>query len=302
MTLRRQISFIALTTVAMTCTAREGRAQEQSHDCGQQYRIKFLDDLIYKLRPPFERDPYEERIETERHDFTQSTTTVGRGIVQFEGGYAFFYNDDLDGIESSHTGPEAFLRFGLSDDIEFRLRWNYAWKFRKDESDLGSAEDLRWSFKLGVTDEECWIPESALEIRSTAPTGGDSWSTNRVEYGIDYIYGWTLREGVKLYGSTGFGSDGLGDFGLVTTDAGDRFQFFTQSIALGLEVTEDSTAYFEFFGIYTRGRSDELTLTFFNIGVDYYLSHNWVFDVRVGVGLSRDADDFFSGIGGGYRF
>ena len=39
-----------------------------------------------------------------------------------------------------------------------------------------------------------------------------------------------------------------------------------------------------------------------NVGVDYYVTNNFVLDVRAGIGLSDDADDFFSGVGGGYRF
>jgi len=54
-------------------------------------RIKFLDDLVGVHR----RDPFEERIETERHDFTQSTKTVGYHVAQSEAGYSYFYNDIL---------------------------------------------------------------------------------------------------------------------------------------------------------------------------------------------------------------
>ena len=43
--------------------------------------LRFLDDFHCSDCPNLERDPYEERIETERHDFTQSTITVGRGSV-----------------------------------------------------------------------------------------------------------------------------------------------------------------------------------------------------------------------------
>jgi hypothetical protein len=74
------------------------------------------------------KNPYEERIETERHDFTQSATTVGNGVFQVEAGYTFFYNDDHGERETAHTGPESMFRYGLSDDIEFRIRWNYVWE------------------------------------------------------------------------------------------------------------------------------------------------------------------------------
>ena len=61
--------------------------------CDCEPRIKFLDDLFSGLRDPTYRDPHEERIETERHDSTQSTKTVGRGVTQLEAGYNYFYKD-----------------------------------------------------------------------------------------------------------------------------------------------------------------------------------------------------------------
>ena len=47
--------------------------------------IKFWDDLhVFSYEST--RDPYEERIETERQDCTKSTDTVGQGVVQTEAG------------------------------------------------------------------------------------------------------------------------------------------------------------------------------------------------------------------------
>ena len=251
-----------------------------------------------------QRDPFEERIETERHDFTQSAVTVGRGVVQIEGGYSFFYKDEEE-IEKAHTGPEMMLRFGLSEDIEFRVRWNYAWLFPEHEETRTGAEDLRWAFKLQMNRQAhgSLRPTSAMELRFTAPTAGEAWTTNRVEFGMDYIYLWELKEGVTLAGSTGFGTDGLGDFGLVPPEpTSDRYTAFSQSAVLGRELTERSTAYAEWFGIFSRGLEDEFVVSVFNIGVDYYLSDNVVIDFRAGKGLSHDSDDFFVGVGGGLRF
>ncbi len=125
----RRLNFMAGFLLAMSSCGNI-QAQDCCSDCGDcQPFLRFLDDLRCFPHATCLRDPYEERIETERHDFTQSTKTVGRGVVQVEAGYSYFYKDEDDETEHSHTTPEAMLRLGLSDDIEFRLRWTYGWRF-----------------------------------------------------------------------------------------------------------------------------------------------------------------------------
>ncbi len=266
-------------------------------------RIKFLDDLFYLGRNGSSHDPYEERIETERHDFTQSTKTVGRHVAQIEGGYTYFYSDLEEEVEHSHTTPEMLLRFGLTDDIEVRARWTYAWSFVQEVENIDGAEDLRFSVKLRTTDQDGLIPESATELRFTAPTGGDAFSTKRDEFGMDYIYGWHISERSEIYGSTGFGTQALGDFGLVPEEpAADRFTAWHQSAAVGTELTERMSMYNELYGIFSYGLEKNYAEAYYNIGVDYYLTDNLVADIRAGVGLTPDSDDFFGGVGGGYRF
>jgi hypothetical protein len=265
--------------------------------------LEFRDDFT---KPACQqRDPFEERIETERHDFTQSAVTVGRGVVQLESGYSYFYKDAEDEIESAHTGPEILVRVGLSEDIEFRLRWNYAWQLIDEGPDRTGSEDLRYSLKLQLTRQISGgvLPTSALEIRGSAPTGGSAFTTKQVEFGLDYIYQWELTEGMTLTGSTGFGTNGFGDFGLIPDEpAEDNFNVMSQSAVLGLELSETNTVYVEWFGIFSDGLEDEFVVSVVNIGVDHYVTDDFVIDVRAGVGLSNDSDDFFVGVGGGYRF
>jgi hypothetical protein len=265
--------------------------------------LKFVDDLCDWGSGSSARNPYEERIETDRHDFTQSTKTVGCGVVQFEGGYSYFQKNEEVDREKSHTTPELMMRYGITEDIEFRLRWNYAWRFFSERDDVDGAEDLRWAFKLGMTDQATLIPESALEVRFTVPTGGTAWTTERFEFGLDYIYGWELTETVAIYGSTGFGTDALADFGYLPEEpASDRFIAWTQSVAAGWEMSEKNTGYAEFFGVFTDGLLDDVAPVFFNLGIDHYVTDNLVVDLRIGMGLNQDADDFFAGVGGGYRY
>lgn len=242
-----------------------------------------------------------ERIETDRHDFTQSPTTVGKSVLQIESGYSFFYGSEGVEDEQSHTGPELLVRYGLSENIEVRLRYNEIWQF--GEEDRNGSEDLRPSLKLRLNDQREWIPESALELRLSVPTGSDDWTTGEVEFGFDYIYGWRLSECAEIYGSSGLFTNATGDFAFVPDDPDEEFMLYTQSIALGLELTERVTMYSEFFGLFTDGfGDDEENPVFFNIGLDYFVNDDFVLDVRAGTGLNDDAEDLFIGIGGGYRF
>lgn len=265
--------------------------------------FEFCDDFTKPRH--CQRDPFEERIETERHDFTQSAVTVGRGVAQIEGGYSYFYKETEHETESAHTLPEMLLRVGLTEDIEFRVRWNYVWVFVDEEENRLGAEDLRYSLKLQMTRQPCrgLMPTSALEIRGTAPTGGDAFSTGQAQFSLDYIYQWGLTEGVTFAASTGFGTNGLGDFGLTPDEPTDEnFNVMSQSAVFGMEISEANTVYAEWYGLFSDGLADEFTISVLNIGIDHYVTDDFVLDVRLGVGLSGDSDDFFVGVGGGYRF
>ena len=76
----------------------------------------------------------------------------------------------------------------------------------------------------------------------------------------------------------------------------------SQSTVIGFELSESNTMYVEWYGIWSDGLGDEFGISVFNVGVDHYVTNNLVLDWRAGVGLSDDSDDFFTGVGGGYRF
>ncbi|MGI9472718.1 MAG: transporter [Rubripirellula sp.] len=293
---RCRLTFAALVCASLLGTESVATAGESG------FFLEFMDDFC---KPACrQRDPFEERIETERHDFTQSATTVGRHMMQVESGYSFFYRETSDETESSHTFPEMLLRVGITEDIEVRLRWNHAWKFIDEEENLIGSEDLRYSVKLQLTrqEESSWIPTSAIEIRGSAPTGS-TFSTGDAEFSFDTIYQWELVEGLTVAGSTGFGTNGFGEFGLLPDpDFADYYNVWSQSAVVGKELGDLNTIYFEWYGIFSDGLEDDFATSILNIGVDHYITDNFVVDVRFGCGLNEDSDDFFSGIGGGFRF
>jgi hypothetical protein len=188
--------------------------------------------------------------------------------------------------------------------MELRTRFNYAWKLNSEDDDLDSAEDLRFGVKYQLTEQCGHRPESAVEFRLSVPSGGSAFTTGGWEPGFDYIYSGHVGEKFTLSGSSGANGSALGDVSFfdLESDPDDEFIVWTQSLAFGARMTDRTTGYIEWFGLYTDQRDDELILSYLNLGVDYLLNPNTVVDIRLGWGLNDDSDDLFAGIGGAIRF
>lgn len=294
--------FAAAVVLAAILAAGAAPPSIHAEECA----LLFLDDLFAPLQADESRDPWAERMETDRHDYTQSARTVGRGVSQLEMGYTYYYEDTGEDIEQSHVTPEMMLRLGLTQDIELRIMWNYVWRTIASEEETANddgAEDLRWGFKLRATEQRGLVPDSSVKISFTAPSGATPWTTDRVEFGTLYIYEWRLAERWTLAGSSGLATQALADFALLPEEpASDRFIIWIQSVALGFEITEKNTAYAEWFGEFSHALSDELSISIFNVGIDHYFTDDFVVDLRAGVGLNDESDNFFAGVGGGLRF
>lgn len=258
---------------------------------------------LFESMPGWCRARFEDPIETDRHDFTQSSRTLDRGVSQFEFGYTYFYKDAEEEIDSTHTLPELAFRYGLTDDVEFKLRWNYAWRFSEDDQ-FDSAEDMRLAFKIQLTENESWIPESALILRGSVPTGGNAWSVDSAQPGIALVYTWELAERVTLSAQSSANNNGLGDISLEEANLGERDHFvaLSQSAALGMPLGPRNEVYLEWFGIWSHGLEEAFVQHFVNVGIDHYVTKDFVLDLRVGKGLTDDSEDFFVGVGGGVRY
>ena len=97
---------------------------------------------------------------------------------------------------------------------------------------------------------------------------------------------WEFAKGVTFAAATDYGANGFADFETVAHEpANENFNVLSQSVGLGLELTELNTIGAQWIGIF----SDRL-------------ENDFVVDFRAGVGHSGDSNDFFTGVGGGYRF
>jgi hypothetical protein len=232
---------------------------------------------------------------TDRPDFTEASSTVGRGILQMEMGYTYTYDHDGTAQKLAHSYPEILLRYGvLADWLEFRIAANFAAE-KSGGLTISGSEDLYLGFKIGLTPQHEWLPETALIPQMTVPSGSDDFSNNEVLPGVNLVYSWDLTDRLSTAGSTQFNS------ALDGTTSNDYAQW-AQSWAIGYSLTDQLSVYTEWYAFFPHGADNAKEEHYLNGGFARLIGDNLQWDIRGGVGLNEVADDYFLGTGLSIRF
>jgi hypothetical protein len=237
---------------------------------------------------------------TDRPDFTEASSTVGLGRVQFEMGYTYG-NDEAGGIEvTEHTYPEMLVRIGMfADWFELRIVWteiSQVTRIAGTSSRVTGSNDMQIGAKIALT-EQCGIrPEMAIIPQMNVPTGDSAFTSDEVQPGVNWVYSWEVTENLSLAGST--------QGNRVMDDNGHSYTEFAQSIASGISLTDRLSTYFEWFALFPHSANDadNTAQHFINGGFAWLLNDDVQFDIRVGNGLTANAQDLFAGSGVSIRF
>jgi hypothetical protein len=127
------------------------------------------------------------------------------------------------------------------------------------------------------------------------PTGDDDLTNDRVLPTASLLYGWDIREGLSMGGSTIYISN-------IDPETGELFTVVAQSITFGFGLTDRLTMYTEWFGLFVSGATSVWPEQYFDGGFTYSVTNNIQLDVRAGVGLNQQATDLFTGTGICLRF
>ena len=244
-------------------------------------------------------DPNEEKkFELDRPDFIEASSTIGCGRVAIEAGYTYTFNND-GGVQTiSHSYPETLFRIGmLAEWFELRIAQNFAAEQTRQggtTSRESGAEDLYLGIKLGMTKQAEWLPESALILQMTVPTGANPFTADEVLPGLNYVYSWKLSEEWDMAGSTAANR--------AVEAASNDYTEIAQAWAFGYALADDARMYVEWYGLFPHGAADVRPQHYGDLGLAWFLTPNLEVDVRIGIGLNESADDYFTGAGGGIRF
>jgi len=252
-----------------------------------------------------EAAPLDEPLVTDRPDFTESSVTVPFGRTQLESGYTYTY-DSGDGVRTEdHTYPEALLRIGLVEDVELRLGWagwSHSQESFRERNDVGRSvqvtepddggNDMTAGFKLHFLDQVGLVPDMGVIVDLSLPTGASGQTSGDVDPGIKLLWSYDLTDAVAVAGNV--------NMAVPTSDDGRFFQT-SASLSMGCSITDRLGGYVEYYGFYPndRGQSDA---HYANGGFTYLITDNFQVDIRAGLGLNDEADDFFTGVGFAYRF
>jgi hypothetical protein len=239
--------------------------------------------------------PINEDLATDRPDFTEASSCVGRRVLQIETGYTYFFDNDGASQSILHSYPEALFRYGfLTDWLELRIATNFA-KLREAGASSSGAEDLYLGVKLGLTPQEGIFPEMALVPQMLVPSGSDELTNDRVLPGVNWLYGWDLTDATSVGASTQFNQ-------AIDDGTGSIYTKWAQSGTFNAMFTDKLGGYSELFCILPSSADTQLPEYYFDGGFFYRFTPNVQWDIRSGVGLNEAANDYFIGSGLSMRF
>jgi hypothetical protein len=236
------------------------------------------------------------RLDPDRPHLPEASTTVGLGRTVLEAGYTY---NTSGGFFPLHSYPETLLRVGLfADWFELRVAQNLVSQTTTDpsggRSSVSGAEDAQLGVKLALTEQKECLPESALILQVSLPTGSKAVTAGRVLPGIHYDCSWEVIKDV-LSVETVVIADGSVD------DRGHTFTTLAHGVTAAYDVTRKLEAFGELDSFYAAGDSAP-PQHYFVGGLVYFFSLNGEIDIRAGVGLNKHADGFLLGSGFALRY
>ena len=236
-----------------------------------------------------------EPLVTDRPDFTEASSTVGRGVTQFELGYSYYSDKTNGGRTDLHSYPEVLMRAGLLRDwFEVRIAYNSGSLIDETITNSGS-QDLYIGAKIGLTAQDGWLPEMAILPQATLDTGSQEFTNGASLFGTNWLYSWEINDCLSLAGSTQFNR-------AVDSETDNRYTQWAQSIALGASLTDCLGSYCEWFAFFPDDADTDGVEHYLNGGFTYLQTNNVQWDIRAGLGLNDRSQDFLCGAGLSVRF
>lgn len=226
---------------------------------------------------------HEAPISPSRPGLAENTGTVGRGVVQVEGGYSLTRVES----ENSHSIGELVVRYGLGERAELRLGLNSFAIQASHGSNVSGMQDVALGAKARLVEGHGALPSVSVLAATTLPTGAAEIGSAGVQPTGIVSLGWRLGERVALTtaGHYTYGSE-----------AEHRYSELTAAAALGVALTHHLHAHAEYAEI---ARADHLSegLHHLSGGFGYHLTSDLQLDLWSGYARHHGEGEILFGFG-----
>ncbi len=227
-------------------------------------------------------------IGTDRPDFVESSSTVGKGGVQIEGSVAFDETTTL-GVEVENFTTPFLFRVGIADRWELRLESD--WFIRSTLDEGGAAPEsttqgvsafavgVKWAF---FAPETATAPAMGALVHAELPTGSDDFRGSGMRPSLRAVAEWTL------------GNWGMGLMPWILYDRGDdeRFVAGILGAVIGRGLTDSLRAFVEIAFAQIAEDQHGGNVGYVDFGGTFLLNPRWQLDAAAAVGVTDQASDF----------
>ena len=219
-------------------------------------------------------------ISTDRPSFSAAPNTVGESVWVLETGYLYTRNGSGS---SSQSLPNVLLRFGLSDDTEFRMQWTGYTRTKMGSSTNSGYSDVSLGAKWQIS-ESTSPTMFALLAEISVPTGDDAFGSGSYDPKVGLA--WSFSGSLQWFGTAS----------LAHSDGSDTF---SNGIGLSFAIDETNAWFVEHQMDLPSNGSTAHQL---NGGVSLIRDHDMQIDLHGSLGLNDHAADYSLGVGWSMSF
>ena len=223
---------------------------------------------------------------TDRPDATESPNVVPKGLLQVETG-AFYESFEDNSVKyETYTFNTALVRYGLLDNLELRLGWDFVESKTKINGsvidDVSSGfNPLLFGFKTSIANENGCFPEIGFLGHLYLPfTASKDYKPETTGVDFRFAFAHTLSDNSNL--SYNLGAAWGDDSSEVA---------YVYSIAYGKGITEKLGVYAELYGDMPENSKAN---HFWDAGFTYLISNNVQIDATVGSSITKGQDILIS--------
>jgi hypothetical protein len=236
-----------------------------------------------------------EPLVTDRPDFVEASTTVGRGVFQFETSVGFESTDHAGPDVDTWTTP-TLLRYGILDNWELRLETAGATRQEIDGDSESGLSDIALGAKWHALDGEPGgaMPSIGLLFHLDLETGSDEFAGDGVRPSLRAVAEWELGERTALGAMAG---------AIYENDAGgDRFLGGIFGLVVGYSFTERFRGFAEYAAPMIASTDNGGNEAAWDTGVAYLINNDWQVDTALSFGANDNSADVFWTVGLSGRF